>query len=917
MRIFANLMTACLCLFGLSSLPSIAEASDAELFGRIIQGIDYAASRPLDRSHYDPYLGIKPGDPLTRSGIKKAIQSLYDSGQFFDIVAAALPDGEGVRIRFDLQHNSYFNRFSIDGKLNLGGRSLWELISLPAGQRFTPEKLEEARQAVLKFMRDQGFYQADARARLIYDDQENQVDTVFIVMPGNLPLISSVVIKGMAPQEVGDIQNRLGIREGRKFDRVALGRRLDKLKNYFISRGYLAATVQISELFQTESNTIALEVGIANFGRIRVAVEGFKIDKDQLPRLLPVLTGEGVEENILQEGLGNIRDYLEERGYPDAEVTIRQDTDKSGVRVVHYQINSGRGVAVAFVRFSGNHNLTDEKLLNAVQIQPAHFLQKSVYSASRLDGDVALLKSLYQSKGYLDARILPLIQQIKDGEKLGITYQVEEGPLSTTLSVTLQGNQALTSAALVSGMRLKAGSPYSPALAEQSRQDILAAYNDAGFPLAQVTYRVGDPAGANSYPVEFTVNEGIQHFVDRVIVLGNRHTRDSVIKKRIDLKQEAPLSLGKMLQTQQKLYNLGVFDLVRVAPQNPESVAAYQDVMVQLEEAKRYTLRYGLGYQAQEHLRGTVELSDLNFLGWGRRADLRLRGSSIEQAGVLSFQQPQFRFLSVDSYLSFTALQRQDVSFDTKRFNLSYQFGHSINNHTWGLLRYSLQNVRVFNLKVSISELGREDTPRNLSTISAVYVNDTRDNQLDPVKGFFTSTDFSFTSMLRESNDYCSLYTQNSYFRKLPGSLLLAASFRFGSAHPFGGDTTLPISERFFAGGSSSLRGFATDFAGPLDPNTHHPVGGNALIIGNLEIKVPLLRAFQIAGFYDTGNVFRNLTDISLSGFSHTAGMGIRLKTPFGSLRADYGYNLNLSSFLRQSGLMSRGHFFITIGPTF
>src|SRR5262249_8621141 len=199
-------------------------------------------------------------------------------------------------------------------------------------------------------------------------------------------------------------------------------------------------------------------------------------------------------------------------------------------------------------------------------------------------------------------------------------------------------------------------------------------------------------------------------------------------------------------------------------------------------------------------------------------------------------------------------------------------------------------------LQVSPSELGREDTPRNLSTISGIYINDTRDNYLDPEKGFFTSTDLSLTSRLIGSNNYVSLFTQNSYYRKLPRSLQFAGSLRFGTAYPFGGDVSIPISERFFAGGGSSLRGFDTDHAGPLDAVTNQPVGGNALFITNVEIRAPLLRSVWLAGFYDTGNVFRTLSEISLSKFSHTVGFGIRIKTPFGPLRFDYGFNLNLPS---------------------
>jgi outer membrane protein assembly factor BamA len=335
-----------------------------------------------------------------------------------------------------------------------------------------------------------------------------------------------------------------------------------------------------------------------------------------------------------------------------------------------------------------------------------------------------------------------------------------------------------------------------------------------------------------------------------------------------------------------------------------------------LHESNRFTVRYGFGYQEREKVRGTLEFSDLNFLGIGQRADIRLRGSSIEQQALFSFRQLQFRPLQVDSFFTFSYLQRRDISFDSRRFSLSYQFSRPFTDHSWGMVRYNFKNVRISNSQVQISELGREDTPRNLSTFSVAFVTDTRDNYLDPTKGFFSSTDVGVTTKLLGSNDYFSLFSQNSYYHRLPKSLLMASSFRFGAAHPFGGDLTIPISERYFAGGGSSLRGFEIDFAGPLDRNTYKPIGGNALVIGSLELRAPIFRFLHLAGFYDAGNVFSQISSIHFTDFSHTVGLGLRIKTPFGPLRADYGYNLNLPGDLRKRGF-DRGHLFITIGPPF
>jgi outer membrane protein insertion porin family len=892
------------------------EAAGAALFGRIIRNVEISADLPLNRSHYNPYLQIKPGDLLTRTGIKKAIQFLYETGRFAEVEVEATAEGDGVNVRFNLRHNYYFNNFAVSGDLDLKGRSLWEWISLPTGQRFTAEKMEEARRAVLNYLKGRGFYLAEVTARPDLEERARQVNTLFQVRTGKLATVRSLEVSGVPPQETKMVLEEFGFREGSRYDRSRLNSRLENLRKNFIKRGYLAAAAQVSESFEPENNTVVLKLQVANFGRVRIMVEGFGIDKAQLPRLLPALSGEGINPEILEEGLRNLRDYLENRGYPEADVTINETVDSSGVRVFHYTIVPSHKFTVARISFKGNKALTDQEMLSSVKIQPTTFLQSTAYSAARLDEDVESLKALYQARGYLVAKVIPLVEPLDNGKKLAITYLCEEGPVSRTSSLMLKGNQALTTKELMAKVKLAPGAPYSPALAERDRQTLLASYNDKGYLQAQVTVRTGSPDQASAYPVEFQISEGSQTMVDRVFVLGNERTRDSVINKRIHVNSNEPLSLGKLLQTQQSLYGLGIFDQVRVTPQNGESTAPYQDVVIRLQESRRFTVRYGVGYQEREKLRGTIELSDLNIFGTARRADLRLRGSSIEQQALLSFKQPEFRALPVESYFTLSALQRRDVSFDSKRFSLSYQFSHPFSSHIWGLLRYDFTNVRLSNLQVSESEVGREDTPRNLSTFSVAFVNDSRDNYLDPTKGFFSSTDFGITTKLLGSNDYFSFFSQNSYYRPLRKSLLMAGSLRLGLAHPFGGDVTIPISERYFAGGSSNLRGFETDYAGPLDPATNKPLGGNALVTASLEIRIPFFSFVHLAGFYDTGNVFRTIGDVRLPDFSHSLGLGVRIKTPFGPLRADYGYNLNLPPDLRNSGL-SRGHLFITVGPPF
>jgi outer membrane protein assembly factor BamA len=806
-----------------------AAAQDANALGKIIMQIEFLDQDTqwlLAHARYYDCTGLVEGrDRLTRTGLKAAVQALFDTGSFSDVAVTAVPHGSDIKLRFHLRLSTYFNRFFLTKGIDLGGKSAADAIGLPVGVRFSEGALEEARRAVQQYMIGQGYYLAEVSARWARDGDSNRIDCAFDIRPGLQAIIRSAVIHGVPPGEMAEIREKLGLKEGRRYRRDRFLRRMEQLKRSLVDRGFLDAELHLQgdpETFRAGDNSIALDLSVANFGQVRIEVDGFKIPKEQQRRLLPVLAGAGLRPELVAEGSANLEQYLEERGYPEAAVSTPDPAgpDDAGVRRLRYVVDRGPRVQVSEVQFRGNRAFSSEELLRVLQMQPARswqrlafgvtridsFLQRSTYSIPKLDADVDVLRALYASAGYLHAVILPMPEFDAAGETVRLTFDCTEGPRALCGQVTINGAPPVqvlmaklgldpaAAQALAGKMSLVAGRPYSSNLIKHDRQVLLAAFNDAGYLQALVNSPKEETSGSNGFDVDFEVREGTRTLIDRVIVVGRNRTRNSVVEKHIELKPDEPLSLGQMLETQQALYGTGVFDLVRVEPQNPTSEVPRQNVVVRLQEAKPRTLRYGLGYQEREKVRGILEISDLNILGFGQSAILRLRGSSTQQAGAISFKQPQIKFLPVDSYLTFSGSKKKQISFTERRLDLSYQYSRPINNHTWSLLRYSFTKVRVSQVT---PDLAREEMPRYLSTISAYYINDTRDNYtdtnaryLDPQKGFFTSTNGGFTVNHGGEGYYLSLYSQNR--QQASDGLLapcrVAASDRWRSDNPRRGE---------------------------------------------------------------------------------------------------------------------------------
>ena len=162
----------------------------------------------------------------------------------------------------------------------------------------------------------------DVKVRTVPDEADRQVDVVFMIRPGVLATIRSIEVTGVPIPQAGELLRTFKFHKGKRYDRSRLSARLDNLRKQFLKNGFLAAVAQVSESFDPATNTVALTLAIANYGKVKVAVEGFKIDKDQLRRLLPILKGEGINREILEEGLENLKEYLVNKGYSEADVQL-------------------------------------------------------------------------------------------------------------------------------------------------------------------------------------------------------------------------------------------------------------------------------------------------------------------------------------------------------------------------------------------------------------------------------------------------------------------------------------------------------------------------------------------------------------------------------------------------------------------
>src|SRR6202023_686177 len=279
--------------------------------------------------------------------------------------------------------------------------------------------------------------------------------------------------------------------------------------------------------------------------------------------------------------------------------------------------------------------------------------------------------------------------------------------------------------------------------------------------------------------------------VKRILVTGYNHTRAGVIRREIRVKQNAPLREGEVVESQRRLYNLGVFNRVTIEPQNPSGTDTNKDMMVLVEEAKRYTLAYGGGFEVQRlasstnptgnelqaAVRGILEVSKLNVTGRGDSLSLKLRGSTIEDRALLAYADPN-TFANPNFTFQATAYteKTQDINtFTETRYEGSLQLSDQLTPRTSLIYRYTFRKVVVSNLNILPQEVPLFNAPDLVSQFGVTWVRDARDNPADATKGSFNSADFGVAdTTIGSSASFLRLFFQNSTYHPLRRRLYFA-----------------------------------------------------------------------------------------------------------------------------------------------
>lgn len=938
-----------------------------------------------------PLLQQKGNEPLDKYKVRQSVQALYDTGRFVEIQVETQRDSQGQLVLiFDARENYFLGSIRCEGATSRpSNEQLVNASKLALGEKFSDENIKVAVAGMERVLQEAGYYRSSIQPFYEWNPLHQQVHVLFQVTRGRQSRVGKIIVNqesGYTPIQISAIAQ---LHPGQRVTQGKASRATDRIRKELQKKGHLESQVTLLQrTYHPENDTLDYAFEITRGPVVDVKVEGTSMSRRQLKKLVPVFEENAVDEDLLHEGSRNIRDYLQTKGYFDSGVTFtRRDAGNQHTSVV-FQVDKEERKKFADLVIEGNHYFRGDDIRERMRIHPAGgLLVRGIFSQSLLAGDIQIIEALYHNNGFLQVKVASTINENYHGRQglIQVVLTIDEGAQTTVGKLTITGNAVFSEQEIRGLITATEGQPYSDTTVSDDQTEVMNAYSNRGFPEARFEY-TALPQKDHPDKVDLTYNitEGGQIFVNQILVAGLHFTRPFVVDREITLKSRAPLGQSAMLESQNSLYNLGIFNAVDVAVQNPEGQISHKNVNFQLSEARRYTFNYGFGLEVQTGQpagvanpqgetgvspRVSFDVTRLNFRGRDETLTLNTRYGNLEKLALISAALPRF-FNSRSLTLSFTAFyeQTKDVAtFTANRLEGVTEIKHRLNRASTVLYRLVYRRVSTTNLVIAPEAVPLFSQPVRVGMPDFSFIRDTRDNPIDSRKGTFNTVDTGIASNIFGSEtNFVRVVGQNStYYLFHKRRWVFARSTRLGTESPYS-DTSaaisapgpnspppssfIPLPERFFAGGSTSLRGFGINQAGPRDLSTGQPLGGEALFINNLELRTPPI-PFPFVGnnlsavvFHDMGNVFTTPSDMFSSLYKFTqpdrnsclnplttscnfnymsqaVGGGIRYRTPIGPVSLDLGYNLNPPAFpigsQSRSDVLKHLNFFFNIGQTF
>lgn len=610
----------------------------------------------------------------------------------------------------------------------------------------------------------------------------------------------------------------------------------------------------------------------------------------------------------LAQDMIDIKEAYVKKGYPLVDVKYEIDVDRELNKAkITVTVDEKTRIKVSKITITGNKAIKTNELKKVLATKPAWLFNPGIYKEEVLQEDIEKIRALYDDIGYLDVEAAPDLNYSENGTLLDITININEGKQYTVGDITVAGNLVLPEKDVKSKIEMKPGKPFSARALRMDVVNIKQYYYQFGYMNVVVDVdRNLNQAG--NIDIKYNIDAKDPVYVGKVEIRGNVKTREIIVRRELRVYPGERFNGEKIKRSKERIYNLGFFENVSFETE-PTQTPDIQNLIVSVKETKTGEFSFGGGYSSIDMLVGFVEVTQRNFdimnfptfMGGGQSLSLKAEIGMVRNNFNLSWTDPWIFGMPYSfGFDAYRTSHRKDTdigwAYDETRMGGDLRLGKDITEYLRGNLTYRLEQIEIGSVIENASQdFKNEEGTNTISSLMLELTQDTRDNIFVPTRGYILggSIENAGGIFLGDKNFLKGTATA-IYYHTFFEKFVLEAKARAGWSNAFGKSDDVPVYERFYAGGENTIRGYKERRVGPRDPGSNEPIGGEAILLGNIEITFPIYeKVLKGAIFYDVGNVWRRAEDFIAGGnYRAGTGIGVRVKTPVGPIKLDYGYPL-------------------------
>lgn len=646
-----------------------------------------------------------------------------------------------------------------------------------------------------------------------------------------------------------------------------------------------------------------------------------KISEKKLKESIDLLENDDLKRYLLKLDEDKVRELYHEKGFLFVKVSTEEKITNGRTSII-YHISEGPLVRIAEIKFKGNRSIRSKLLRRIMNTAPKRF--PSIFFRGNFDkevfeSDVANIKQYYRQKGWLDAEVDWESSYSRDKTLMYLTVNVNENERYFVDKITAEGNTIFSNKEILESLQLVEGGPFLLELLQKDIFEMRLLYGEQGFSNVEIAEKHYFGAGDTNVSIVYSIKENERIFIEKVKITGNDKTKDNVIRRQLTFFPGEYLNVAKIRDSQQLLTNTGYFDMESGAPVSinfePGSRSDTQNVLVDVKEGRSGTLRFGGGFGANVGIFGDVSYTDRNFdvldvpkdltdlvsgnafRGAGHVFNIRVAPGLQRQEASISVFNPAVYDSPFSAGFSLSSFGRSREDFDEKRKSAKINIGKRVNRNVSIGLTPAIEVITVGDIGVDDRDgtgkfanvALRRIVPQDVFDVEGDHTKlgiemkaniSTRDNPFLPSKGVIGEVSFEISTLDVEIVKFVMVGRRYSTVYKSPkkGKHTLMLGGSIGLVETTSGED-VPIFERFFAGGTGSIRGFRFRGASPIEDNQQ--VGGNALLLGTMEYNFPVIKkVVRGVAFLDAGKADKDIADLNFSNFRAAVGFGVRLSLP-------------------------------------